>query len=50
MLPKVMAACRFVDATGGTAAIGDLADVARMLKQSAGTVVTLDAEGIELYR
>jgi carbamate kinase len=50
MLPKVLAACRFVNATGGTAAIGYLADVTRMLQQSAGTVVTLDTEGIELYR
>jgi carbamate kinase len=50
MLPKVMAAARFVNVTGGTAAIGDLADMTRMLQQSAGTVVTLDTEGIELYR
>jgi carbamate kinase len=50
MLPKAMAACRFVNATGGTAAIGYLADLTRMLQQSAGTIVTLDAEGIELYR
>lgn len=50
MLPKVMAAARFVNATGGTAAIGDLADVTQMLQESAGTIVTLEAEGIEFHR
>ena len=50
MLPKVMAAAHFVNATSGTAAIGDLADVTQMLQGSAGTIVTMDTEGIELYR
>ena len=49
MLPKVIAACEFVDATGGMAVIGGLADVDRMLRASAGTVVTREAVGIELY-
>lgn len=46
MLPKVEAACRFA-ATGGRAAIGSLTDVVAMLEGTAGTVVTLEAEGIE---
>jgi carbamate kinase len=48
MLPKVEAACRFA-ATGGRAAIGSLADVAGMIDGTAGTVVTLEAEGIEFH-
>ncbi|HEY3764073.1 MAG TPA: carbamate kinase [Gaiellales bacterium] len=39
MGPKVEAACRFVEATGGTAAIGSLADAARVVAGAAGTVV-----------
>ena len=46
MLPKVEAACSFA-ATGGRAAIGSLTDVVAMLEGTAGTVVTLEAEGIE---
>jgi carbamate kinase len=40
MAPKVEAACRFVDATGGTAAIGALADASAIVRGEAGTVVT----------
>ncbi len=40
MGPKVEAACRFVEATGGIAAIGDLADAASILEGRAGTTVT----------
>ncbi|GAA3811638.1 carbamate kinase [Nocardioides panacisoli] len=40
MGPKVEAACRFVELTGGVAAIGALEDVAEMLAGRAGTVVT----------
>ncbi len=40
MGPKVDAACRFVELTGGTAAIGTLEDVAAILRGSAGTIVT----------
>jgi carbamate kinase len=47
MRPKVEAACRFA-AAGGTAAIGALADIDRMLRGTAGTVVTADAAGLEL--
>lgn len=40
MGPKVAAAKRFAEADGGFAAIGQLADAARMLAGEAGTVVT----------
>ena len=39
MGPKVDAACRFVEGTGGTAAIGKLADAARLLNGQAGTII-----------
>lgn len=39
MGPKVEAACGFVEATGGIAAIGALADVAAILRGGAGTIV-----------
>ncbi|MDA8316256.1 MAG: carbamate kinase [Actinomycetota bacterium] len=39
MGPKVEAACRFVTATGGLAAIGQLGDAPGLLAGSAGTVV-----------
>jgi len=48
MGPKVHAACSFVDHTGGFAAIGSITDAAAMLRGEAGTVVTLDARGLEL--
>jgi carbamate kinase len=41
MGPKVEAACRFVEATGGTAAIGALEDAHRILAGDAGTIVEL---------
>jgi carbamate kinase len=40
MGPKIEAACRFVEATGKMAAIGQLADAQALLSQEAGTVVT----------
>jgi carbamate kinase len=40
MGPKVDAACRFVEATGGTAAIGALAEAAAIVRGEAGTIVT----------
>ncbi len=40
MGPKVEAACDFVDATGGLAAIGRLGDAAAILAGTAGTTVT----------
>lgn len=39
MGPKVEAACRFVEATGGRAAIGALTDIAHIVDGSAGTQV-----------
>jgi carbamate kinase len=40
MGPKVEAACRFAEATGGMAAIGRLSDAAALLAGDTGTVVT----------
>jgi carbamate kinase len=39
MAPKVEAACRFVETTGGNAGIGALRDAAAILQGDAGTVV-----------
>jgi carbamate kinase len=47
MLPKVIAACDFVRATGKPAAIGALADIDAMLAGTAGTRVTTAATGVE---
>jgi carbamate kinase len=41
MAPKVEAACRFAEATGRWAAIGALADVARVVRGEAGTQVSV---------
>jgi carbamate kinase len=43
MGPKVTAACAFVDATGGIAGIGALAEAADVLTGAAGTRITLAA-------
>ena len=48
MGPKVKAACSFVEETGGLAVIGSIADTPALLRGEAGTVVTRDADGIEL--
>lgn len=40
MGPKVEAACRFVELTGDTAAIGRLEDAAKIIAGEAGTIVT----------
>jgi carbamate kinase len=42
MGPKVAAVCRFVEVTGGAAAIGALADAQSILAGTAGTIVTAD--------
>jgi carbamate kinase len=42
MGPKIDAVCRFVEATGKPAAIGQLADAQALLAQQAGTVVVPD--------
>ena len=40
MAPKIEAACRFIDATGRTAAIGALADAPALLRGDRGTRIT----------
>jgi carbamate kinase len=40
MGPKVDAACRFVELTGNTAAIGALDSAAAMLRGDEGTIIT----------
>ena len=40
MGPKVDAVCRFVELTGGVAAIGSLDDAVAILAGQAGTIVT----------
>ena len=44
MGPKVDAVCRFVELTGGMAAIGTLEDAAAILRGEAGTIVTPSGE------
>ncbi|KAL4458086.1 hypothetical protein ABPG75_012951 [Micractinium tetrahymenae] len=39
MAPKLAAACRFVAATGGRAAVGSIEDALRIVKGEAGTVI-----------
>jgi carbamate kinase len=48
MGPKVRAACEFVERTGKRAVIGSIADTEALVRGDAGTVVALDAEGLEL--
>ncbi len=45
MGPKVEAACRFVEATGGTAAIGSLAEAEAVVRGESGTRIVPGAEG-----
>jgi carbamate kinase len=49
MGPKVEAAIEFAERTGKAAAIGALADVARIARGEAGTIVTAAADGVDLY-
>ena len=46
MGPKLEAACRFVEATGGRAAIGALEDAAAVVRGEAGTLVAPASTGI----
>jgi carbamate kinase len=48
MGPKVRAACSFVEETGGRAAIGSIEDTPALLRGEAGTIVTREADGLEL--
>ena len=41
-------ACSFVEQTGGLAAIGSIEDTAALLRGETGTIVTLDAAGLEV--
>ena len=43
---QIEAACRFVRATGKRAAIGELADLSRIIAGEAGTTIAADASGI----
>jgi len=47
MGPKVRAACEFVERTGKMAAIGSINDTAALVRGEAGTIVTLEAAGVE---
>lgn len=49
MGPKVEAAIDFAERTGKTAAIGALADLVRISRGEAGTLVTNEAEGVEMW-
>jgi carbamate kinase len=48
MGPKVRAACSFAADTGGIAAIGSISDTPALLRGEAGTMVTREADGLEL--
>jgi carbamate kinase len=48
MGPKVRAACQFVEETGRMAVIGSIDDTVALVHGEAGTVVTLEAEVIEV--
>jgi carbamate kinase len=45
MAPKVEAACRFVEATGGTAAIGSLSNAEAVVRGESGTRIVPSARG-----
>jgi len=49
MAPKIEAACRFAERTGGYAAIGALAEAAAILEGKAGTAVRPDAAAVSWY-
>jgi carbamate kinase len=49
MGPKVEAAIEFATRTGKTAAVGALADLERIARGEAGTLVTVEARGLETW-
>lgn len=49
MAPKIDAACRFVDATGGVAMIGALEHAAETLACKAGTRIANDVASVDYY-
>ena len=48
MGPKIRAACSFAETAGRMAVIGSIADSEALVRGEAGTVVTLEADGVEL--
>jgi carbamate kinase len=48
MGPKIQAAIEFAEATGKTAAIGALHDIVAISEGRAGTIVTAEAQGLEM--
>jgi carbamate kinase len=46
MGPKVEAACNFASVTGKRAVIGALADLPKILRNEAGTHVSVEADGL----
>ena len=49
MGPKVEAACHFARATGGTAAIGSLADIAGMVRGERGTIINCGYDALSWH-
>jgi carbamate kinase len=49
MGPKILAAIEFAEATSKTAAIGALQDIVAISEGKAGTLVTSEAAGVEMY-
>jgi carbamate kinase len=49
MGPKVRGACKFARETGNDAAIGRLSDLVQIMEGKAGTLVSMNAEGIIYY-
>lgn len=49
MGPKVEAACDFARATGGRAGVGALEDAVAIVEGRAGTLVSIEFEGIEYW-
>ena len=49
MGPKVDAACRFAEATGKTAAIGALADIAEIVRGEKGTLIGKHFQGLSWH-
>jgi carbamate kinase len=49
MGPKVQAACEYARATGGRAGIGSLEDAVAIVQGRAGTLISIDFEGIEYW-
>ena len=49
MGPKIEAAIEFAEKTGKPAAIGALSDLVAITEKRAGTIVTSEAEGMEMY-